>query len=192
MIRVSVVDDHPAVRTGLWTVIRCEPGMTFGGSASSSEEAVELIERVRPDVVLVDYQLPREDGILLCQRLKSLSDPPKVIIYSAYSAPSLAIPAILAGADGMSSKAALADELLNAIRLVARGQKVLPPIPSGLREASASKLDPEDMPIFSMIMERTPIKDIAEVTGLSEAELGGRLRAILGRVRVPTARVSLG
>jgi DNA-binding NarL/FixJ family response regulator len=188
MIRVCVVDDHPALRTGLWTVIRCEPGMNFAGSASEPDEAIELVERVRPDVALVDYQLPGEDGILLCQRLKNLSHPPKVIIYSAYSDPSLAIPAILAGADGITNKAGLADELLSSIREVARGRTVVPPIPGGLRETSAAKLEPEEHPIFSMMLDRTPFSEVAQVMGISESELRKRLRTMLGKLRVATQR----
>lgn len=191
MIRVCVVDDHPALRTGLWTVIRSEPGMGFAGSASGADEAVELVERVQPDVVLVDYQLPKEDGVLLCQRLKSLPQPPKVIVYSAYSDPSLAIPAIVAGADGITNKAALADELLNAIRQVARGRMVVPPLSTSLRETSAAKLDPDELPIFSMMMDRTPLPEVAEVMGLEERELRARLRTILSKLRVPTSKVTL-
>jgi two-component system response regulator DevR len=192
VIRVCVVDDHPALRTGLWTVIRCEPGMGFAGSASRTDEAVRLVERVQPDVVLVDYQLPEEDGILLCQRLKSLPDPPKVIVYSAYSDAILAIPAILAGADAIANKAVLADELLDTIRLVARGRRAMPPVSSGLRETSAAKLAPEEVPVFSMVMDRTPLAEIAETTGIDERELGARLRAMLGKLRVETPKVKRG
>jgi DNA-binding NarL/FixJ family response regulator len=192
VIRVCVVDDHPALRTGLWTVIRSEPGMGFAGSAPGPDEAIDLVAHVHPDVVLVDYQLPREDGVLLCERLKRLEDPPKVILYSAYSDPSLAVPAILAGANGVTNKAALADELLGAIRLVARGRFVVPVIPPGIREASAAKLDAEELPIFSMMMDRTPLPEVAEVMGIDERELRGLLRVMLGKLRVPTAKVSLG
>jgi DNA-binding NarL/FixJ family response regulator len=192
MIRVFVVDDHPALRTGLWTVIRGEPGMEFAGSASGSEEALELVGRVRPDVVLVDYQLPRENGIILSQRLKSLPDPPKVLVFSAYSDPALAITATLAGADGIASKAALADELLDTIRLVARGRTAMPPILPGLLEASAARLDPEDVPIFSMLMDRTPLPEIAEVMAIEESELGARVKIMLGKLRVETSKVKLG
>jgi DNA-binding NarL/FixJ family response regulator len=191
MIRVCVVDDHPALRTGLWTVIRSEPGMSFAGSASRPDEAIELVERVRPDVALVDYQLPKEDGVLLCQRMKDLSHPPKVIIYSAYSDPSLAIPAILAGADGITNKAVLADELLSAIREVARGRTVVPLIPGGLRETSAAKLEPEELPIFAMVMDRTPFTEVAQVMGISEKELRNRLRTMLGKLRVSTPRITV-
>jgi DNA-binding NarL/FixJ family response regulator len=192
VIRVCVVDDHPALRTGLWTVIRSEPGMQFEGSVSGPDEALDLVQLVRPDVVLVDYQLPKEDGLLLCQRLKALPDPPKVLVYSAYSDSALAIPAILAGADGMASKAAPADELLDTIRRVARGRTALPPISPALLGASAAKLDPEDVPIFSMMMDNTPLPKIAEVLGVEEGELSARLRGILSKLRVETPKVRLG
>jgi DNA-binding NarL/FixJ family response regulator len=192
MIRVCVVDDHPALRTGLWTVIRSEPGMEFEGSASGPDEALDLVGLVRPDVVLVDYQLPKGDGLLLCQQLKALPDPPKVLIYSAYSDSALAIPAVLAGADGMASKAAPADELLDTIRQVARGRTALPPISPTLVGASAAKLDPDDVPIFSMMMDSTPLSKVAEVMGVDEAELGVRLRRMLGKLRVATHKVRLG
>jgi DNA-binding NarL/FixJ family response regulator len=186
MIRVCVVDDHPALRTGLWTVIQNEPGMQFAGSVSRPDEGLALAQRVHPDVVLVDYQLPREDGIVLCQRLKALPDAAKVLVYSAYSDPALAILAIVAGADGILSKAALADELLDTIRLVVRGRTVMPPIPTGLLEASAAKLDPSDVAIFYMIMNGIPLSEVAEVVGIEMRELGTRLRTMLGRLRVET------
>jgi DNA-binding NarL/FixJ family response regulator len=192
MIRVCVVDDHPALRTGLSTVIRSEIGMEFAGAASRPDEALTLVERVRPDVILVDYHLPGEDGILLCQRLKTLPRPPKVLVYSAYSDSALAIPAIVAGADGITNKAALADDLLDTIRRVARGRSAIPPISASLLEASAARLDPSDVPIFSMLMDRTPCREIVESIGMDERELGARLRAILFKLRVETPKLKIG
>jgi DNA-binding NarL/FixJ family response regulator len=115
-----------------------------------------------------------------------------VLIYSAYSDPALAIAATLAGADGVASKAALADELLDTIRAVARGQSAMPLIPPTLLEATASKLNPEDVPIFSMIMHRTPRSEVAKTIGLGESELGARLKAMLITLRVETPRAGVG
>ena len=106
MIRILVVDDHPALQAGLWTVLRGEPGLVPIGAVSRPREALGEVARANPDVVLVDYQLPDEDGLVLCQRLKRLPDPPRVLIYSAYASPTLALPAIVAGADGAVNKAA--------------------------------------------------------------------------------------
>ncbi len=190
MIRVFVVDDHPALRMGLWTVIRGEPGMEFAGSAPEPATALEQVRRLRPDVVLVDYQLAREDGIALSRRLKALPDPPKVLVFSAYSDAALAITATLAGADGVASKGALADELLDTIRLVARGRSSMPPISQGLLETSAAKLDPEDLPIFSMVMDHTPLPEIADVMRIDEREVSARLEVMLAKLRVQTPQMT--
>jgi DNA-binding NarL/FixJ family response regulator len=166
--------------------------MEFAGSAAGPEEAIALLKRVRPDVVLIDYQLPGEDGILLCRRLKEMAHAPRVLIYSAYSDPALAIAANLAGADGVASNAALADELLDTIRLVARGRPAMPLIPPAMLEASVAKLDPEDVPIFSMMMHRTPRSEVAATVGIDERELGVRQKAILVKLRVEAPRARLG
>lgn len=183
MIRILVVDDHPALQAGLWTVLRGEPGLVPVGTVSHPREALNETARTDPDVVLVDYQLPDEDGLMLCRRLKQLPEAPRVLIYSAYASPTLALPAIVAGADGTINKAAPADELLNAIRAVARGDKVLPATPQELLQSSSAKLDPEDLPILGMIIDDTPHAQIAETLRLTEAELAARIRAMIGRLK---------
>jgi DNA-binding NarL/FixJ family response regulator len=189
MIRVLVVDDHPALRTGLLSVLRSEPGLVSVGTATRPAEALTKARHFEPDVVVVDYQLPEEDGLVLCNRLKGLSNPPRVLMYSAYADFNLTVPAMVAGADGMVNKAAHPDELLDAIRKVARGQTVLPPIWPELLDASAAKLVPEDLPVLGMIVEGTPISDIAEVLRIEKTDLDCRIRVILGRLRPEVARV---
>jgi DNA-binding NarL/FixJ family response regulator len=99
--RILFVDDHPAVRAGLASVLRGEPGMVVVGAAGRPAEAVTKVTLTSPDVVLVDYQLPDYDGLVLCQQLKSLPEPPAVLVYSAYADGSLAIAAMVAGAEGV-------------------------------------------------------------------------------------------
>ena len=114
MIRVLLVDDHPAMRTGLAAVLAAEPGMVVLGAAASAEELSPALNRTKPDVVLLDYHLPSSDGLVLCRMLKRAVPAPGVLLYSAYADASLAIPAILAGADGLLNKAAPAKELYDA------------------------------------------------------------------------------
>ena len=92
MIRIAIVDDHPALRAGLRTVIDAEPGLVFAGESNGQEESLwPLLRRTRPDLVLLDYHLPESDGLQLCYRIKRQITPPKVLVYSAYASPALAL-----------------------------------------------------------------------------------------------------
>ena len=123
MIRVVVVDDHPALRAGLRTVLDSEPGIVFAGESSGSEESVwPILRTARPDLVLLDYHLPRGDGLQLCYRIKSEALVRAVIVFSAYAGAELMLPAKLAGADAVLGKGVPARELFEVIRLVNRGE----------------------------------------------------------------------
>jgi len=126
MIRVAVVDDHPAVRLGLQTALRNEPGLVPVGEAETPEELAPLLYRTRPDVVLLDYHLPRRDGLTLCREIKSRVPAPKVLLYTAFADASLIVPAIVAGADGVLDKSLPSLELFEAIRRAARGEELIP------------------------------------------------------------------
>ena len=127
MIRVVVIDDHPALRAGLHTVLDAEPGIVFAGESDGDEESVwPLLNRTTPDLALLDYHLPHGDGLQLCYRIKQRVPAPKVIVFSAYAGPALALPATLAKADGILDKGVPARDLFEAIRLVNRGERLLP------------------------------------------------------------------
>lgn len=114
MIRVAVVDDHPALRAGLQTVLDSEPHIVFvGGSDGAEEHMWPMLNLVRPDVLLLDYHLPRGDGLQLCYRVKQDVPAPRVIIFTAYASPTLALPATLARADGILAKGAGARDLFS-------------------------------------------------------------------------------
>ena len=186
MIRILLVDDHPALRAGLHTVLRAEPGLVPVGAVASAHEALAELEHLRPDVVVADYHLPDEDGLLLCRRIKAGHEPPHVLIYSAYADAALAIPALAAGADGIASKSADADELFEAIRTVARGNTVLPPVPRELLEEATARLDPDELPVFGMLIDGTSSSEIGDVLGLPPSEIVDRTRSIIGKLRPPT------
>lgn len=192
MIRVVLVDDHPALRAGLFTVLRAEPGIVPLAAVSSPSEALAELQRGRPDLVLVDYHLQEGDGLTLCHRLKSFPEPHRVLIYSAYADERLTIPAMVAGADGVANKAAPAEELFEAIRVIARGEPLLPPVSREQMELAGSRLDPEDLPILGMIMDRTDRGQIAEVLRLPASELEERIVRMLGALRVEVPGIAAG
>ena len=190
VIRLLVVDDHPAVLAGLVAVLRSEPGLVPVGAAGRPDEALTRAEHRHADVALVDYHLQESDGLVLCRRLKALRRPPGVLVYSAFADKKLAIPAIVAGADALVDKGAPTDELLDAIRAVARGATTMPRVPPELMAATAARLDPVDLPILGMLMDRTPAAEIARVLRIDEPELESRLANMLQRLKVPPAPVT--
>ncbi|HEX6602847.1 MAG TPA: response regulator transcription factor [Solirubrobacterales bacterium] len=178
-----MVDDHPAVLTGLLVTLRTEPGIVPSAGAKTAEEALAEGERHAVDVALVDYHLPDEDGLHLCRQLKALDSPPQVLVYSAFAGTGLGIPARVAGADGLLDKGVEAETLLNAIREVHRGGKVLPPVSPDQLEAAAVNLDEDDLPVLAMLVSGTPQDAIAEVLCIEPLDLEARLDAMLKRLR---------
>ena len=184
MIRIVVVDDHPALRAGLDTVLQAEPGLIPVGSASGAEELWPLLYRTRPDVIILDYHLPGDDGLQLCRRIKAEAQAPRVLMYSAYADSDLALPALLAGADGLVGKHIPALELFESIRLVARGDRTVPEVSRDQLEAAGSQLEPEDLPILGMLLDRVPLPEVGQVLRLQREELEARLDRMIARLRV--------
>ena len=188
MIRVAIVDDHHVLRLGLDTAIRSEPGLVPAGAAASAAELAPMLYRNRPDVVLLDYNLPDTDGLTVCRDIKSQVPAPGVILYSAFADASMTVPAIVAGADGIVHKGVPARELFEAIREVARGGDALPAISSDLLEAASLTLDEEDLPILGMLIDRTQPHDIADTLRLELPVLRSRIGRMLGRLQASVAR----
>jgi DNA-binding NarL/FixJ family response regulator len=189
MIRILIVDDHPALRAGLQTVLKGEPGLVPVGSAAGHADVGPALSRTRPDLVLLDYHLPSTDGMLLCHRIKATIPTPHVILYSAYAGASMTVPATLAGVDAVISKTAPAEELFAAIRAVASGELLLPPASPGQFSEAATQLRDADLPIFAMVMDRTPPREIAETLGLETKTVSTRIERMLRRfkIEVPAA-----
>ena len=85
MIRVLVVDDHPAMQAGLTAVLRAEPGLVPVGAVETEFELWPALTRTRPDVVLLDYHLTSSNGLALCRQVKRTLPPPAVLLFSAYA-----------------------------------------------------------------------------------------------------------
>jgi len=180
MIRVAIVDDHPAVRLGLTSALRSEPGLVPVGIAGNAAEMQPLLYRTRPDVVLLDHSLPDCDGLTLCHAIKAQAPAPAVLVYSAFADASMTVPAIVAGADGVLDKGLPARELFEAIRRVHAGESAIPSVSPAHLQVAAAALQERDLPILGMLVERTPVHDIATVLRADVPVIRRRTRRMLG------------
>lgn len=183
MTRIAIVDPQPAMRAGLAMLLRTEPGLVPVGAANGVHDGIELVERLRPNVVLLEHHLLDGDGLSLTRRLKALPRSPHVIIYTADPDGALVLLARVAGADGLVDKAAAPKELFDAIRVVARGEPALPPLGPHDLDAAAHRIDPEDLALLAMLVDGTPPGDVADTLRLDRRSVGRRIERLLGRLR---------
>lgn len=183
MIRLALLDDHPAVLVGLQRVIEQEPGIAIIGAAPTAPELARELDGRRPDVVVVDHDVARSDGLSQCRRIKDRPQPPGVIVYSAFDEQTLALPARVAHADAVVDKAEPVSSLLAAIRAVARGETRLPSVVRGTYDAAASRLDSEDLPIYAMLLDGETTTTIADALRVESEEIAWRAQRIIGRLR---------
>jgi DNA-binding NarL/FixJ family response regulator len=180
-----LVDDHPAVRAGLRGLLEAEDDLRVVATAGTAREGFEAISDLRPAVALLDLHLPDDDGLSLCLRTRTLSAPPRVVVYSAFADAALAVRAAIAGANVVVPKATSPRTLLAVLRKVGAG--ATPPVlePQALREAG-ERLDPDDLPILGMLAHGVSEDEIAATLGLDPEWLTARRWAMLSRVAPAT------
>jgi len=181
--RVAIVDPQPAVRAGLGMLLRTEPGLLPVGAAYGAHDGVELVDRLHPDVVLLEQHLLDGDGLALCRRLRAHANPPQVVLYTAEPDAALGLLARVAGAAGLIDKAAAPETLFEAIRVVARGGTALPPVDPAALDAAAHRVEPDDLALLAMLVDNTPPADVAEALRLDARRLSRRTERLLGRLR---------
>jgi DNA-binding NarL/FixJ family response regulator len=185
--RIAIVDSQPAVRAGLTLLLRTEPGLIPVGVATGADDGFEIVDRLRPGVVLLEQHLVDGDGLTLCRRLKALPHAPKVILYTAEPDSDIVLLARIACADGIVDKAAEPQELFEAIRIVARGGSALPPLDPEQLDAAAHAVDPEDLALLAMLIDGTPADAAADTLRLDRRKVGHRIERLLGRLRTTVA-----
>jgi DNA-binding NarL/FixJ family response regulator len=179
MIRVAVLDDHPAVRAGLEAILAAQPDVVPVGSASNEEQLWPLLGHTRPDVVVLDLHHPGRDGLALCQEIKRRLHAPAIVLYAATTPDPLVVAGIVAGADAVVGKSSSTGALLEAIREVARAPHPLTPISRRMTAGAAARLDPADHAILAMRLAGESGADIGTVLGMSASQIAERIRAIV-------------
>lgn len=123
-IRVAIADDQALVRAGFRMIVQSQPGMEVAGEAADGHEAIQLVHRERPDVILMDIRMPRVDGI---EATRQVADATRVVILTTYELDEYVFDALAAGASGFLLKAAPPEDLIRAIQVVAAGNALLDP-----------------------------------------------------------------
>jgi DNA-binding NarL/FixJ family response regulator len=183
MIRLAVLDDHPAVLVGLQRLLAPARDMEVLAAAADEVTLARELDGRRPDVLIVDYDPGRGDALALCRRVKARPDTPCMLIYTAYSCAALAVAARAAQADGLLDKSEPAPVLISAIRRIAHGESVIPTVSRGDFEAAVARLDDTDLPIFAMLLDGAPVPAIAAALQSDEPEAACRAKKIVASLR---------
>jgi DNA-binding NarL/FixJ family response regulator len=174
MIRLVVVDDHPIVRQGLTAALEDEADFQVLAAVSSAEEALASIARLRPDILLLDLELPGLGGVDAIPRLVEASPSTKVLVFTAYDTEERVLGAIRAGARGYLLKGAAVAEIARAIRDVASGGSALEPrvaakLVAAVRLPRApDHLTDREREVLRLIAQGLPGKQIAHALGITE------------------------
>jgi DNA-binding NarL/FixJ family response regulator len=194
-IRVLLVDDQPLLRTGFRMILSAEPDLQVVGEAGEGAAAVELARRLRPDVVLMDIRMPGMDGIQATRALAGpgVEDPLKVLMLTTFGQDEYVVESLRAGASGFLLKDAPAEDLVEAIRVIAAGEALLAPsVTRRLLDRVASRLPPahdNSIPALSELTEREMevLKLVAR--GLSNAEIAEKLVVSETTVKTHVSRI---
>ncbi|HEX4687270.1 MAG TPA: response regulator transcription factor [Nocardioides sp.] len=189
-IRVVIVDDHAMLRAGLEQLLSGEPDVEVVGKAASGDEAVTVVREVRPDVVLMDLQMPGVDGVSATREIvgEELAD---VLVLTSYSDAERIVGALDAGALGYLLKDAEPDEVLRGIRAVARGESPIDPKAArellGARRTTstaAADLTPREREVLALVRAGLANKQIARRLGISDRTVKAHLTSTFQRIGV--------
>ncbi|GID28947.1 response regulator [Paractinoplanes brasiliensis] len=189
-INVVIADDQRMVRAGLRMVIETEPDITVVGEAGDGVEAVALARRVRPDVVLMDIAMPRQDGLAATAALLRSPHPPRVIMLTTFDTDENLYRALRAGASGFLLKVSSPEHLITAIRVVAAGEALLDPaITTRVISAFAGQPGPRPPAELSELTPREAEVLRLVARGLSNGEIAAALTVGEATVKTHVARV---
>lgn len=177
--RVGLVDDDSLVRAGLSMILGADPGIAVVGEAGDGSGAVELVQRHRPDVLLMDVRMPTMDGISATRAVTALPAHPAIIMLTTFDMDEYVFTALEAGASGFLLKDTPPTDLIQAVHVVARGDAMLSPTVTRRMLSHFSHANPgsapQEHPGLSTLTERETEVLGAVGAGLSNAQIGGRL-----------------
>jgi DNA-binding NarL/FixJ family response regulator len=185
-IRVFCVDDHPVVRDGIEAIINLQPDMILAGAAATGGEALERYFELRPDVALVDLQLPDMSGFDLIKKIRDKAPNARIIVLSSHEGDVDIQRALESGAQGYVAKGIVRGELLETIRSVHAGKRRLPAaVAQKLAEHMADEtISPRELDVLSLMAAGKRNKEIAGELSIAEDTLKMHVRNILSKLQV--------
>ena len=194
--RIILVDDHEVVRLGLKSLLERHPQFEVIGEAGNAKEALEIVERLMPDVVLMDIRLPGTSGIEVCEEIIKKFPEIRVIMLTSYAEDDMLFSAIRAGASGYVLKQIGAEDLVKAIEAVGRGealldsavtQRVFQEVRRAVKEEESSafsSLSQQEKHVLLLVSEGRTNREIAKALFLGEGTVRNYVSSILSKLGV--------
>lgn len=193
-IRVVIADDHPIVRRGMRALLATEPGIALVGEAADGAEAVREVLALRPDVVLMDLEMPHLDGIAAIRAILAQRPETRILVVTSFSTDDKVFAAIKAGALGYLLKDSSPEALIAAIGQVHRGEPSLHPAiarkvlgelarPAALPPAT-DPLTARELAVLQLIARGLGNQEIADQLAISEATVRSHVSSILGKLHL--------
>lgn len=185
-IRILLADDHVLMRMGLSTLIACEDDMAIVGEAKNGREAVDLTQTLKPDLVIMDLMMPELSGAEATRLIRAARPDVKIMILTSFATSKEMSEAITNGADGTLMKDTAANDLIDAVRRIMAGEKL---VPEQLRrqaeeDNSVPELTERHLEILKSVSRGYSNADIAKQLGLSEISIKKQMTAIYERLGV--------
>ena len=197
MIRILIAEDHLMVRSGIRALLEKSGDLHILGEASNGQEAVEMVEKLKPDVLIMDIMMPRLNGIQAAENIRKLKLPTQLLLLSMYSDEGLVYQALQSGVRGYVLKSSVSDELLWAVQAVAKGKTYLSsqiseivvesavhPRPAGQDHDPISNLSPREKEILQLIAEEHTSGEIAALLFISEKTVEKHRASLMEKLNV--------
>ena len=183
-IRILAVDDHALVREGIAVLVETQPDMTLVGEASTGREAIQQFRTHRPDITLMDLQMPEMNGVDAIVAIRGEFPDAKMIVLTTYQGDVQILRALKAGAQGYLLKNTLHKELIGTIRAVQAGKKALSPEASYeiAEHATDDALTPAEINVLRLIAAGNANKQIADQLSITEETVKSRVKNILSKL----------